>query len=39
VAGAADKVNAVVDPLPLNVSVKNATEVGSAPMYDIMQLL
>jgi hypothetical protein len=28
VAGAADIVNAVVEPLPLNVSVKNATDVG-----------
>ena len=35
-AGAADKVNAVVDPLPLNVSVKNAAENGSFPMYDTL---
>jgi hypothetical protein len=31
-AGAADKVNAVVDPLPLKVSVRKATDVGSLPM-------
>jgi hypothetical protein len=35
VAGATDIVNATVEPLPLNVSVKKATVVGSAPMYDI----
>jgi hypothetical protein len=27
-AGAADRVKAVVDPLPLNWSVRNATDVG-----------
>jgi hypothetical protein len=27
-AGAAESVNAVVEPLPLKVSVRNATEVG-----------
>jgi hypothetical protein len=27
-AGAAESVNAVCEPLPLNVSVKNATDVG-----------
>ena len=37
-AGAADKVNAVVDPLPLKVSVKNATEVGCCPIYGMIKL-
>jgi hypothetical protein len=32
-AGAALKVKAVVEPLPLNVSVKNATLVGCCPIY------
>lgn len=32
VAGATDIVKAVVDPSPLNVSVKKATEVGSFPI-------
>jgi hypothetical protein len=32
VAGAADKVNVVATAFPLNVSVRNATEVGIFPM-------
>jgi hypothetical protein len=32
VAGATDMVNATVEPLPENVSVRKATVVGSAPI-------
>jgi len=37
-AGAADKVKAVVDPLPLNCSVKKATLVGCCPIYGMIRL-
>ena len=37
-AGAIDIVNAVVVPSPLNVSVKNATEIGLLPIYDTVSL-
>jgi hypothetical protein len=37
-AGAADKLNAVVEPFPLNVSVRKATEVGFCPIYGMIKL-
>jgi hypothetical protein len=38
-AGAIDIVNAVVEPFPLNVSVRNAAVIGLLPIYDIIHPL